>query len=104
MRPRPSSAKINKVSVAALMLSIVFGICGQLLMKRAALDLDLSAAPLYGLLSVALAVIVYSAGIACWIVALASLPLSVAYPVTSLSYVGVMWGSAIWFDEHLSML
>ena len=85
----------------ALCTSIALGIAGQLLLKQAALltvggRYDLS---MLGVLILAL--FVYSSGIVNWIFALRHLRLSIAYPLTSLSYVGILWGSAYWFGEHV---
>lgn len=88
--------------LVALILSITFGVAGQLLLKLAALR---SVGDLFAFASLAtmvLALAVYSAGILAWIVALRGLPLGIAYPVTSLSYVGILWGSWYWFGEQLS--
>jgi multidrug transporter EmrE-like cation transporter len=96
---RPSFA----VAAGALALSIAFGVSGQLLMKWAALrtvgvQLDLGL-----LFPVALALGVYSLGIVAWMVALRDLRLSIAYPLTSLNYVGILAGSYYWFGERISI-
>jgi drug/metabolite transporter (DMT)-like permease len=50
----------------------------------------------------AIAIGIYSLGILSWIFALRYLPLSLAYPLTSLNYVGILAGSSYWFGEQLS--
>ena len=85
------------------MSSIAFGVAGQLLMKHAALR-SIVGLSLSSVSVLALAFAVYSLGIVFWMVALRWLPLSIAYPVTSLSYVGVLWGSWYWFSESISSL
>ena len=91
------------LAAGALSLSILFGVAGQLLMKWAALRTV--GAPLTWSLvpSLGLALFVYSLGIANWVVALRHLRLSVAYPLTSLNYVGILAGSYYWFGEHVSL-
>ena len=86
----------------AVCLSIAFGIAGQLLMKRAALLTVGAGWDLSSVAILALALLVYSSGIINWIFALRHLRLSVAYPLTSLSYVGILWGSYYWFGERIS--
>lgn len=51
----------------------------------------------------ALSLICAYLGALSWMAALAKLPLSTAYPVMSLSYVAVMLGSAVLFDESISI-
>src|SRR5689334_19742473 len=104
MRVRQRLPRVSKSAAAALLFSILLGICGQLLMKHGALGASTAATTLHGAFTIAAAVLVYSVGIGCWILALRSLPLSVAYPVTSLSYVGILWGSSVWFGEHITPL
>jgi multidrug transporter EmrE-like cation transporter len=89
-------------SSIALILSITFGVAGQLLLKLAALRSVGGLFAFASLTTMAVALAVYSAGILAWIVALRGLPLGIAYPVTSLSYVGILWGSWYWFGEDLS--
>ncbi len=89
-------------SLVALILSITFGVAGQLLLKLAALRSVGDLFAFASLATMAVALAVYSAGILAWIVALRGLPLGIAYPVTSLSYVGILWGSWYWFGEVLS--
>jgi multidrug transporter EmrE-like cation transporter len=86
----------------ALLLSIGFGIAGQLLMKWAALHSVAASVSPFMLASLLLALLVYSLGILNWILALRDLPLNVAYPITSLSYAGILWGSFYWFGEEVS--
>jgi len=94
----------RKAASAALLLTILFGVCGQLLMKYAALRSNAGAAIVQIAPILGAAISVYSVGIISWIVALRGLPLAIAYPVTGLSYVGILWGSAYWFGEGLSAL
>src|SRR4051795_3992737 len=90
--------------MVALLLSIAFGVAGQLLMKLAALRSIVGPLSLPSVSALALAFSIYSIGIVFWMVALRWLALSVAYPVTSLSYIGVLWGSCYWFSESISGL
>ena len=101
---RLRSLRDSKRAALALLLSILFGICGQLLMKNAALHISITYTTLHGWVVIAVAFAVYSIGIGCWMVALRTVPLSVAYPVTSLSYIGILWGSSFWFAENISAL
>lgn len=84
----------------ALLISIVFGVCGQLLLKHAA------GLPLHDLPPLLLALLgglaVYSLGVVSWMIALRRISLTVAYPLTSLNYVGILLGAQYWFGEQLS--
>lgn len=92
----------SAVAFAALCLSICFGVAGQLLMKSAALH-TVGAVPDWTLVVVlSVALLVYSFGVVNWIVALRYLQLSIAYPLTSLSYVGILGGAHYWFGERIS--
>ena len=98
------SGRRRVVAAGALIASIVLGTIGQLLLKSAALHsvgapLDLGTA-----LRTILALGVYSLGILNWIVALRDVKLSIAYPVSSLNYVGILAGSAWLFGENIGAL
>lgn len=45
---------------------------------------------------------VYSLGVVSWMMALRRISLTVAYPLTSLNYVGILLGAQYWFGEQLS--
>lgn len=49
-----------------------------------------------------LAITVYCLGIVNWILALRSVKLSIAYPLTSLNYVGILFGSYYFFNEVIT--
>jgi multidrug transporter EmrE-like cation transporter len=91
------------VSLVALFLSISLGVAGQLLLKWVAVHVIGSPLDFRYACWLVGALLVYSMGVVNWIVALRRLRLSVAYPVTSLSYVGILWGSSYWFNEHISL-
>ena len=93
-----------QLSTTALLASVALGVVGQLLMKLAALRSIGAPISLSGIGVLILALAIYSLGILCWMVALRGLALGVAYPVTSLSYVGILWGSWYWFAESISAL
>lgn len=89
-------------AVMALLISIVFGVCGQLLLKHAA---GLPLGDVKPLLVALLAGIgVYSLGVVSWMIALRRISLTVAYPLTSLNYVGILLGAQYWFGEQLSIM
>ena len=86
-----------------LFVSILFSISGQLLMKYT------MSHPNEGLLTweflqkLALAITVYCLGIVNWILALRTVKLSIAYPLTSLNYVGILFGSYYFFNEEITL-
>jgi drug/metabolite transporter (DMT)-like permease len=71
-------------------------------MKAAALQTVGSAIDLSLLFVLVSALLVYSLGVMNWIFALRHLDLSIAYPLTALSYAGILGGSYYWFGERLS--
>lgn len=95
-------SRVKLISYAALFISIAFSIAGQLLMKHTMSN------PAGGFLEWAflrqlvLALTIYSLGVANWIVALKQVKLSVAYPLTSLNYVGILLGSSYFFNEEIT--
>jgi len=96
-----SSFKIIPYTI--LFISILFSISGQLLMKYT------MSHPNEGLLTweflqkLALAITVYCLGIVNWILALRTVKLSIAYPLTSLNYVGILFGSYYFFNEEITL-
>lgn len=87
----------------ALTLSIAFGIAGQLLLKWTAVHVLGAHWNFTSALQLGAALLIYSLGVLNWVLALRHLRLSVAYPVTSVSYVGILWGSYHWFGEAISL-
>ncbi len=98
----PSRQKL--ISYAALLTSIGFSIAGQLLMKHTMNDTGkgLFTLPFFQQLSIALAT--YFLGVINWIFALRSVKLSIAYPLTSLNYVGILLGSYYFFGEKIILI
>lgn len=92
------------IAIAALIASIGLGTIGQLMLKSAALHSVSGPLGLGTAVRTVLALGVYSLGIANWIVALRDVKLSVAYPVSSLNYVGILAGSAWLFGERIGMM
>ena len=92
-----------RFALIPLCLSILFGIAGQLLLKWAALYVIGSPFHLAAALQLGAALLIYSLGVVNWILALRHLRLSFAYPLTSVSYVGILYGSYWWFGEQISV-
>src|SRR5689334_11599349 len=94
---------VSLVTLLPLALSIVFGVAGQLLLKWVAVHVIGTSFGWPYLLQVGGSLVVYSLGVVNWILALRHLRLTLAYPVTSLSYVGILWGSYYWFGEEVTV-
>ncbi len=94
--PRPASGH------ALLAASLVLGVAAHLLLKHAVggLSADGGGWPPYLWLLAGLAL--YAAGTGCWMLCLASLDLSYAYPFTGLNYVLVLLASWLLFGETIS--
>lgn len=89
------------LSYSTLFASIGFGIVGQLLMKHTMSSSTLGFNWSF-IQQLILALTVYSLGIVNWIFALRFVKLSIAYPLTSLNYVGILFGSYYLFDEKIT--
>jgi len=103
MNVQPSASRLKVISYAALFTSIAFGIVGQLLMKftmSSKADVFLTG---YWFLQLGLALTVYTLGVVNWVVALRYVKLSIAYPLTSLNYVGILLGSYYFFNEQITV-
>jgi multidrug transporter EmrE-like cation transporter len=98
----PEISRIKLVPYTMLLASILFGIAGQLLMKKAMSYSDGSLISWSFGLQLAIALSVYTIGVMNWIVALKSVELSIAYPLTSLNYVGILLGSYYYFEEEIT--
>lgn len=98
-----TSSRLKLISYIALLASIGFGITGQLLMKHTMSN------PSGGLFTwsfiqqLVIALTIYSLGVANWILALRSVKLSIAYPLSSLNYVGILVGSYYLFGETITL-
>ncbi|MEH2417805.1 EamA family transporter [Nostoc sp.] len=86
-----------------LFVSILFSISGQLLMKHTMSHTTEGIFTWAFIQQLALAVSVYCLGVVNWILALRSVKLSIAYPLTSLNYVGILFGSAYFFNELITL-
>ena len=90
-------------SYIALTASLILGIAGQLLMKDAATSSAASSAISHlNIGKTLLALFIYGLGVVCWIFALRGVRLSIAYPVSSLNYVGIFLGSYYLFGEEIN--
>jgi multidrug transporter EmrE-like cation transporter len=103
MSSQATASRLKIISYVALFISIAFGITGQLLMKFAMSSKEgfLTGS---GLFQLTFALTVYSLGVANWIVALKYVKLSIAYPLTSLNYVGILLGSYYFFGEKITLI
>ncbi|MEH1927394.1 EamA family transporter [Nostoc sp.] len=86
-----------------LFISILFSISGQLLMKHTMTHTNEGLFTWVFIQQLTLAVSVYCLGIVNWILALRSVKLSIAYPLTSLNYVGILFGSYYFFNEVITL-
>lgn len=99
-----SNARLRFISYTTLCVSILFGIVGQLLMKWTMNTMTEGFFTWSFLQRLAIALSIYSIGVVNWVIALRFVKLSVAYPLTSLNYVGILLGSYYFFDEKVPPL
>lgn len=99
-----SASRLKFISYLALFTSITFGIAGQLLMKHTMNYQAGEAVTGSFVQQLVLALTVYSLGIVNWIFALKSVKLSIAYPLSSLNYIGILLGSYYFFGENITFI
>lgn len=104
MNAESSPSRLKLISYLTLFLSIAFGIVGQLLMKHTMSNKTEQLFTWTFIQQLVLALSVYSLGIVNWIFALRTVKLSIAYPLTSLNYVGILLGSYYFFDEKITLI
>ncbi|MDZ8025168.1 MAG: DMT family transporter [Nostoc sp. SerVER01] len=96
-------SRFQITSYIILLVSILFSISGQLLMKHTMTNSHQGLLNWEFLQQLALSVTVYCLAIVTWILALRTVKLSIAYPVTSLNYVGILLGSYYFFNEVITL-
>jgi multidrug transporter EmrE-like cation transporter len=90
--------------------STVFGICGQLLLKRGMNAISATARGASMIQRMILSpwviggLLVYGTGVIFWLLALSNFELSYVYPFASLSYIGIIFGSYFLFKERITMM
>jgi multidrug transporter EmrE-like cation transporter len=99
-----SNSRSKLIAYITLFASILFGTAGQLLMKKTMSSNTQDFFTWVFVLQLLLALSVYSLGVVNWILSLRFLKLSIAYPLTSLNYVGILLGSYYFFDEKVTAL
>ncbi len=91
-------------------LSTIFGITGQLLLKRGMGSIGQSAAGIAMIKRIVLSpwviggLIIYAMGVVNWMLALSSFELSYVYPFASLGYIGIIIGSYFIFRERVTVM
>lgn len=96
-------SRVQITSYIILLVSVLFSISGQLLMKHTMSNSHQGLLNWEFLQQLALSVTVYCLAIVTWILALRTVKLSIAYPVTSLNYVGILLGSSYFFNEVITV-
>lgn len=99
-------------TLALIGLPIIFGISGQLLLKTGMMQIGKFALMHHGILLQMLKIFMnpyvflgfcsYAMGSIVWIVTLSRVPLSFAYPMLSVNYVGVLLAAQFIFHEPVS--
>ncbi|MBC1236742.1 small multidrug resistance protein [Nostoc linckia z18] len=97
------NSRFQITSYIILLVSILFSISGQLLMKHTMTNSHQGLLNWEFLQQLALSITVYCLAIVTWILALRNVKLSIAYPVTSLNYVGILLGSYYFFNEVITI-
>jgi multidrug transporter EmrE-like cation transporter len=91
-------------------LSTIFGIIGQLLLKRGMGTIGQSEPGLLMIRHIVFSpwvvggLIIYALGVVNWLLALSSFELSYVYPFASLSYIGIIIGSYFIFRERITLM
>ncbi|MBR8835671.1 MAG: EamA family transporter [Stigonema ocellatum SAG 48.90 = DSM 106950] len=103
MNSESPPSRLKLISYTALLASIGFGITAQLLMKHTMSSTG-KGFTMSSIIELLIALTIYSLGIVNWIFALRVVKLSIAYPLTSLNYVGILLGSYYIFNEKITPL
>jgi len=103
MKSMSQVSRFQIIPYIILFVSILFSIAGQLLMKHTMSNTDEGLFTWAFIQQLVLSVSVYCLGIVNWILALRSVKLSIAYPLTSLNYVGILFGSYYFFSEVITL-
>jgi multidrug transporter EmrE-like cation transporter len=89
--------------------STIFGICGQLSLKRGMSRIGASTPDVSFLAAIIKSpwvvggLLVYGIGVIFWMLALSYFEISYVYPFASLSYIGIVLGSYFIFRERLNL-
>ena len=102
MTLKSSNLYIRLIAYASLLISILFSCAGQLLMKQSVMNPTEKFFTWSFLQQLGLALSIYTIGLANYIFALRFVKLSIAYPLSSLTYVGIILGSHYLFDEKIT--
>ncbi|MBN3960561.1 MAG: small multidrug resistance protein [Nostoc sp. NMS8] len=103
MKSMSQTSNFKIIPYIILFVSILFSIAGQLLMKYTMSHANEGLLTWEFIQKLTLAVSVYCLGVVNWILALRSVKLSIAYPLTSLNYVGILFGSYYFFSEVITL-
>ncbi|MCF2147481.1 EamA family transporter [Desmonostoc muscorum LEGE 12446] len=96
-------SRFQITSYVILLVSVLFSISGHLLMKHTMSNSHEGLFTWEFIQQLTLSVTVYCLAIVTWILALRTVKLSIAYPVTSLNYVGILFGSYYFFNEVITL-
>ena len=87
-----------------IMITVSFTICGQILMKKGMLQNGtISFKSIVSNYFLLIGGACYIAGFIFWLSVLNILPLSIAYPSSSIAYVGVIIASAVFLSEPVTL-
>jgi len=106
----PRTASTNLQTLGVILTSVAVGAVGQLILKAAVNSmgkLELSLSTLVGLATnplLLLAMGLYGVSAVLWLLALMRAELSFVYPFLSLTFMAVLVGSAVLFNERVSVL
>jgi multidrug transporter EmrE-like cation transporter len=103
MKSMPQISNFKIIPYIILFISILFSISGQLLMKHTMSHRNEGIFTWIFIQQLVLSISVYCLGVVNWILALRSVQLSIAYPLTSLNYVGILFGSYYFFNEVITL-
>ncbi|MBD2565385.1 MULTISPECIES: EamA family transporter [Nostoc] len=103
MKSMSQTSNFKIIPYIILFVSILFSISGQLLMKHTMSNTNEGLFNWVFIQKLVLAITVYCLGVVNWILALRSVKLSIAYPLTSLNYVGILFGSYYFFNEVITL-
>ena len=99
---KPSNLYITLIAYAALLTSVLFTIAGQLLMKQTMRNPTEGFFTWSFIQQLGLDLSIYTMGLVNYIFALRFVKLSIAYPLNSLTSIGIVFGSYYLFGEKVT--
>jgi len=100
----PAELQLNLKSFLLLLLTVTFTLCGQVLMKKGLIQTQaVTFRNIISSYTIIAGGLCYIGSFVVWLHVLKVLPLSIAYPAASISYIGVIIASSVFLNEPVNL-